>query len=98
MTQIVVHHDVECRRVKKSEDESENKMEGCEISSNHGGSYRVGMKFIILVCFQIFWSHNSKKTASFSIQMVEFVFERSNFNLNETIRSCRIVTARRPSS
>jgi hypothetical protein len=27
-TPIVVHHDVECRRVKKGEGESENVMEG----------------------------------------------------------------------
>jgi hypothetical protein len=35
-----------------------------------------GMKFeIFRKKFHIFWSHNGQKTASFSIQTVEFVFK-----------------------
>jgi hypothetical protein len=38
-TLVVVRHDVECRRVKKSEEDSENVIKGCEMSSNHEGVF-----------------------------------------------------------
>jgi hypothetical protein len=32
------------------------------------------------------------KTASFSVQMVEFIFKRLNFNLNKLIRHYHVLT------
>jgi hypothetical protein len=61
-TQIVVRHDVECRRVRTR---VKIRWKGCEINSNHRGRYRVEDEIYNFMIFQIFWSHNSKKTASF---------------------------------
>jgi hypothetical protein len=36
------------------------------------------------------------KTVSFSVQMIKFVFKRSNFNLNEAIRRRHLTIAHRP--
>jgi hypothetical protein len=36
------------------------------------------------------------KRVSFSVQTIEFVFKRSNFNLNEAIRRRHLTTAHRP--
>jgi hypothetical protein len=41
-TPVVVRHDVECRRVKKR---VKMLWKRCEMSLNHGGIYRVGVKF-----------------------------------------------------
>jgi hypothetical protein len=61
------------------------------MSSNHWG-----MKFQI---FRIFFKKIRAltiKTASFPVQMVKFVFKRSNFNSNRPITSHRITAASRP--
>jgi hypothetical protein len=52
------------------------------------------LKFLEKIGF--FGAITVKKTSSFSVQTVEFVFKRSNFNSNESITSHRVTTVRRP--
>jgi hypothetical protein len=56
----------------------------------------VGMKFENFRIFFGFFGALTVKTASFSVQMIEFVFNQSDFNLNGPIMSRHITTAHRP--
>ncbi len=64
----------------------------CEMSSNHRGIYRVGMKFDFLGDFLEFWSSNSKKRLVFSsnsrihIQTIKFEFKWTNQELTTHYR------------
>jgi hypothetical protein len=62
------------------EEESENMMKGvCNELKLCGYLYGGGEQNLKILEF--FWS-NSKKTSSFSVQTVKFVFKRSNLNSN----------------
>jgi hypothetical protein len=45
--------------------------------------------------FCIFWDI-TVKMVSFSVQMIEFIFKRSNLNSNRLIKKCRITATHRP--
>jgi hypothetical protein len=61
----------------------------CGMTSNYEGYLYGGrIKFEFLRFFQIFWSLNDKKTTSFSIQTIKFIFKQSNLNSNRSITRC----------